>query len=306
MSLPRLVCLGQFTIDDIVDWDGTVHMGCTGGDAVYSWLGAHLWIDDVALVAPVGDNYPAPKLQELRDAGASLDGVVNRRVPTIRNWVLHEQDGRRTWVVRSDPAHNYDLSPRFNDIPESYLGALGFHIAAMDMRAQLELAVALRRDGILIALDPEEDYIKGNEEQFAQLLQKVGVFLPNDVEVRQLVGHTDYERAAREIAAMGPAIVAIKLGADGVIVYEHSRAVHAHVAAYPTAVVDDTGAGDAFCGGFMAGLVCGLPVVKAALQGTVSASFAIEGVGWLPLLAITRADAEHRLRERSAASGAPS
>src|SRR2546427_2292196 len=159
-----------------------------------------------------------------------------------------------------------------NDIPKSHLRALGFHIAAMDMRAQLELAVALRRAGTLIALDPQEDYIRGNEEQFGQLLQKVDVFLPSAVEVRQLVGHTNYERAARGLAAMGPEIIAIKLGAEGVIVYEHSGTLQAHVAAYPVTVVDDTGAGDAFCGGFMAGLVCGLPVVKAALQGTVDAS----------------------------------
>ena len=298
MTPPRLVCLGQFTIDDIVEWDGTVHMGCVGGDAVFSWFGAHLWLDDVGVVAPVGDNFPVAELQALKDVGAGLDGSVRRSVPTIRNWVLHEKDGRRTWVLRTDPTLNYELSPRYSDIPEIYRGARAFHIAAMDMGAQGELASLLRRNDILVALDSEESYIPGNEKRFDELLRKVDVFLPSAVEARQLVGHTDYERAARELATIGPTIVAIKLGADGAIVYERSRDLGVHVAAYPAAFVEGTGAGDAFCGGFMAGLVCDLSPAEAAVRATVAASFAVEAVGWLPLLAITRADAERRLRER--------
>lgn len=293
--LPRLVCLGQFTVDDIVDWKGTTRMGCLGGDAVYSWFGAHLWLDQVAIVAPVGKNFPAQELKTLKDAGVETDGIVTREVPTIRNWVLQEEDGRRTWVLRSDPMNYYELSPRYDDIPESYLGAQGFHIAAMDMQAQAELVSALRRGRVLIGLDPQEDYIPGNEEQFIEILRKVDVFLPSAVEARQLVGHADYQRGAREIAEIGPTTVAIKLGAEGAIVYDRSRNLEARVLPYPSAVVDDTGAGDAFCGGFMAGLVSGLSVTEAGLWGTVAASFAVEAVGWLPLLAITRAQATRRL-----------
>jgi sugar/nucleoside kinase (ribokinase family) len=163
------------------------------------------------------------------------------------------------------------------------------------MGAQDELASVLRRKDILVSLDPEEDYIPGNEERFATLLRRVDVFLPSAVEARQLVGHTNYERAARELAAIGPTIVAIKLGADGSIVYERSKDLAVHVVAYPATFVDGTGAGDAYCGGFMAGLVCDLSAVEAALRATVAASFAVEAVGWLPLLAVTRADAERRL-----------
>jgi sugar/nucleoside kinase (ribokinase family) len=295
MISPRLVCLGQFTIDDIVGWDGTVQMGCVGGDAVFSWFGAHLWLDDVGLVAPVGDNFPSAELRALKKLGEGMDGIVQRGVPTIRNWVLHEKDGRRTWVLRSDPTLNYELSPRTSDIPEAYLGARAFHIAAMDMGAQAELAGFLRRKGVLVALDPQDDYIPGNEEQFAELLRRVDVFLPSAVEARQVVGHTNYERAARELAAIGPAIVAIKLGADGAFVYDRARDLEVHVDAYPANFIDDTGAGDAFCGGFMAGLVCDLSGVEAALWATVAASFAVETVGWFPLLTITRMDAERRL-----------
>jgi sugar/nucleoside kinase (ribokinase family) len=295
MIPPRLVCLGQFTIDDIVQWDGTVHMGCVGGDAVFSWFGAHLWVDDVGVVGPVGDDFPIPELQTLRDASEGFDGIGQRSAPTIRNWVLHERDGRRTWVLRTDPTLNYELSPRYSDIPAAYRGARAFLIAAMDMGAQDELASLLRRSDVLLSLDPEENYIRGNEKRFAELLAKIDVFLPSAIEAQQLVGHADYERALRELAAIGPTIVAIKLGAEGAIVYERSTDLAVHVAAYPARFVDGTGAGDAFCGGFMAGLACHLSPRAAALWATVAASFAVEAVGWLPLLTITRAEAEQRL-----------
>jgi sugar/nucleoside kinase (ribokinase family) len=295
MIPPRLVCLGQFTIDDIVQWDGTVHMGCVGGDAVFSWFGAHLWVDGVGVVAPAGDDFPIAELRALREAGEGLDGVAQRSAPTIRNWVLHERDGRRTWVLRTDPTLNYELSPRYRDIPAVYRRARAFHIAAMDMGAQYELASLLRQNDVLLSLDPEENYIRGNENRFAALLGKIDVFLPSAIEARQLVGHADYALALRELTAIGPKIVAIKLGAEGVIVYERSTDLALHVAAYPARFVDGTGAGDAFCGGFMAGLACDLAPGAAALWATVAASFAVEAVGWLPLLAITRADAKRRL-----------
>lgn len=297
MISPRLVCLGQFTIDDIVRWDGTVRMGCIGGDVVYSWFGAHLWIDDVSLVAPVGNDFPASELETLARAGASLEGVAVRDVPTMRSWALYEQDGRRTWVMRSDPSHFYELSPRRADIPHLCWGAPAFHIAAMDMEAQFELADALRGDGVLVALDPQEDYIAGNEKRLLTLVEQVNVFLPSAVEVRRLVGHSNYEAAAKELAALGPSVVVVKLGPEGALVYDRGTGRSQHVPAYPVRVVDDTGAGDAFCGGFMAGLACGLPAQEAAAKGVVSASFVIEAFGWLPLLPLTRADAEHRLQQ---------
>jgi ribokinase len=296
MIPPRLVCLGQFTIDDIVRWDGTVRMGCVGGDVVYSWFGAHLWIDDVGLVAPVGNDFPASELETLARAGASLEGIAVRDVPTMRSWALYEQDGRRTWVMRSDPSHFYELSPRPADIPRPCLGAPAFHIAAMDMAAQIELATGLRRDGVLVALDPQEDYIVGNEKRLLTLVEQVNVFLPSAVEVRRLVGHSDYEAAAKALAALGPSVVVIKLGPEGALVYDRATGLSQHVPAYSVRVVDDTGAGDAFCGGFMAGLASGLAAQEAAARGVVSASFVIEAFGWLPLLLLTRADAEDRLQ----------
>lgn len=295
MRSPRLVCLGQFTFDDVVRWDGAASMGTVGGDAIYAWLGARLWLEDVEIVAPVGTDFPEKELEALRSAGAAMDGIVRRSLPTIRSWVLYEQDGRRTWVIRSKPADYYELSPRCSDIPDSYLNASAFHVAAMDMRAQAELVAYLRRPGSLIALDPQEDYISGNEEALLALVRKVDFFLPSVVELRQLAGHDDYERAATEFASLGPAMIVVKMGAEGAMVYEQISGRVFYMPPYPSSVVDETGAGDAFCGGFMAAVAHGFPAKEAAARGIVSASYAIEASGWLGLLTLTREEVDRRL-----------
>ena len=60
-ATPRLVCLGNFTLDDVVLPDGSERPLCTGGDALYATLAARAFEPRTELVAPVGDDSPAPK-----------------------------------------------------------------------------------------------------------------------------------------------------------------------------------------------------------------------------------------------------
>jgi len=96
---------------------------------------------------------------------------------------------------------------------------------------------------------------------------------------------------------MGCRFVAIKHGAGGSCIWDREQARGWHVPAYPARVRDVTGAGDAYCGGFLAGLCGQGDALEAALMGTVSASLAIEGsgavypLGALPGLARARLEA---------------
>jgi len=108
---------------------------------------------------------------------------------------------------------------------------------------------------------------------------------------------TTLKRFCREIAARGPRIVAIKQGDHGATVFDREQNVIEHIPPYPARVDDLTGAGDSFCGGFAIGYVKTKDALQAALYGTVSASFIIEGFGGLHALSIKRATAESRLAE---------
>jgi ribokinase len=92
----------------------------------------------------------------------------------------------------------------------------------------------------------------------------------------------------------GARAVVVKIGAYGSLVVGPGREV-THVPAYPAAVVDPTGAGDSFCGGFLVGLQETGDLVQAALYGTVAASFVVEAEHAIPVLGITREQAAARL-----------
>jgi ribokinase len=286
--------LGNVTIDDVVLADGVTQMGCFGGDAIYASLGARLWSAAVEFVAPIGSDYPPAQLAQLRAAGWDLRGLPTRPVPTHRNWVVYEHDGRRTWILRTSAADFFVLSPLTADVPAAFMQTRAFLLLAMDLAALEDLVPGLRGQGALLALDPQEDYIPGNEARVLELVKQVDIFLPSEIEVQRLLGHRDYPRAARQLADLGPKLVVIKLGPQGVLVYEAETDRLTRLPAYPAHVIDTTGAGDTFCGGFMARYVQTGDARQAALGGLTSASFAVEGFGLSHLFDVTPEQAAAR------------
>ncbi len=289
-----LICLGNLTIDDVILPDETQRLGCFGGDAIYSVLGASCWADTVSFVAPVGTDFPAEHLAHLRKAGWDTRGLPQRNIPSIRNWVIYKGDNERTWIMESNPDDYFALSPTLEDIPDDYLDAKAFMILAMDLASQETLAPQLRKRG-LVAVDPKEDYVAGNVERILALLKDVDIYMPSQEEVNLILGHRDYEKACRQFAELGAGIVVVKMGHDGSLIYERDRDVFTRIPIYPTKAVDATGAGDAFCGGFMAMYGKSGNLVEAGLAGAVSASFAIEDFGLTHMFALDRKEAQARL-----------
>jgi sugar/nucleoside kinase (ribokinase family) len=293
----ELVSLGNVTIDDTVLPDGTTRMACFGGDTIYASLSASFWNNNIQLVTPIGNDFPEVHLHRLKETGWDLSGVSLRPLPTMRNWVVYEFDGRRTWITRSNPDDFYELSPKPEDIPNAFLDAKSFLILAMDLTSQEILAPFLKSLGAVVCLDPQEDNVLGNQERVFKILSSVDIFLPSQEEVHRLLGHNDYERAARELSKFGPKIVGVKLGEKGSLIFDSERDQFLKIPVYKTNVVDTTGAGDSFCGGFMAMYMrCG-ELYKSGLAGAVSASFAIEDFGTTRLFNVKREEAEERLKE---------
>ena len=220
-----------------------------------------------------------------------------RSLPTIRNWIVYEYDGRRTWITRSNPDDFFELSPRPVDIPSAYLAAKSFLVLAMDLAAQETLAPFLKSLGSVVCLDPQEDNILGNQERVFKILSSVDIFLPSQEEVHRLLGHRDYERAAREFVQYGPKIVGVKMDEQGSLIFDSERDQFWKIPIYRTCVQDTTGAGDSFCGGFMAMYMKSGDLYKSGLAGAVSASFAVEAYGTAKLFDVKREEAEQRLEE---------
>lgn len=278
----KLVCVGNITIDEAVQPDGS-RVTSLGGDAIFAALAARLAGADAAMLAPIGNDFPAELAEQL--TGAGLDLVQPRRdLPTVRNVIRYATDGTRRWEMQCSEDDFDAMSVHPDDVPSQALAATGLLVLAMSLVSQLTLTPWLREHSdATIYLDLQEDYIIGHEDELLELVRSSHVFLPSEVEATRLTGLADAARAAQRLAELGPDVVVIKRAERGCLVLADG-----HVTEVPTDAVDavdPTGAGDAFCGAFAAAHLAGRNAVEAARLAAGIAGLAVTGPGVLPLLA---------------------
>jgi ribokinase len=281
--------MGNLTIDESVR-EGVSDGFAMGGDAAFAALAARLHLDDVRMLAPVGDDLSDAVLEELRSAGVRADDLPRRRVGTVRNRIDYGSDGARRWTMLTPEEDFETLSVQPGDVPAEALAADGIVLLAMTLAAQLRLTPWLReRTGATLYLDLQEDYLDAREELLA-LIASCDVFLPSEVEATALAGTDDLEAAARLFRDAGPETVVIKRAERGCLVLDGDRIVE--VPAELVSAVDSTGAGDTFCGAFAAvHLVTGDPV-EAARAGAAAAREAVSDLGIRGILRAATARAE--------------
>ena len=281
-----VIIVGNLTVDDVIQPDGSSQMGTLGGNSVHAAAAALTWTEEVGIVARCGTDFPAEALDRLREAGADTGGIRPIDGPTVRNWVIYETDGSRSWVYRTPRGRSAEVAPRPGDLPDAWLDrtpAPVVHVAAMPLAAADAIirSVRDRAGGAVITLDTHEDWRRGAE--VLDTARLVDVFVPSREELASLVGYDDPSHAAAELISAGVRCVVVKLGGGGALVAQPGSRP-AWVPAAPAEVVDPTGAGDSFCGGFAAGLALGDNPAEAAWRGCVTAAAAIGAVGSLRLL----------------------
>ena len=309
-----LVAFG-IVLDDLVFPDGRTVMGVLGGGGPQTAFGMRLpalagWTAaaNVGLVAGVGRDLPSGARAWLESAGIDLAGVSATHQPTPRAWQLMEADGRRTqvWRVAREVA-GAQLAHSLDRVPSGYRAASGFHLGIHPDDPNLEFVRQLRalpshRGAAsslrypVVSLEPFKpaDHPPG-DAALRRLCSAADIFSPNRVEAQSLVGRAAPEELARRLAEAGARIVALRLGAEGSLVYDGAHLYH--VPAIPAAAIDPTGAGNAYCGGFLAGYIQTGDALTAAQWGTVAASFMVEQIGLPPINERLRTEANLRLRK---------
>jgi sugar/nucleoside kinase (ribokinase family) len=295
----RLVAFG-IILDDLVFPDGRTALGVLGGGGPQSAFGMRLpalagWTEksDVGLVAGVGRDLPDAARAWLDSAGIDLTGVRISHLPTPRAWQVLEADGRRTQVWRVEGRIvGAQLGRTLDRIPPAYRSARGFHLGIHPDEPDLDFIYQLRQlhfpvsntQHPLISLEPFKpaDHPPA-DAALRQLCSAADIFSPNLAEARSLTGEAAPDELARRLAGAGARIVALRMGKDGSLVYAKEKDTLIHVPAVPTTVIDPTGAGNAYCGGFLAGYVQAGDALTAAHYGTVAASFLVEQVGLPPI-----------------------
>jgi sugar/nucleoside kinase (ribokinase family) len=290
---PSISVFGNLTIDDLVFPDGSTRWAVPGGSAVYAAMGISLWTGHAIIVAPIGADYPVEALDKCIDLSRC------RRVPrTLRNWGLYEEDGRRHFVSRNVTRNWSEFSPKPTDATSSHSTAA--HIAPMPHDIAIGLIRELRKAGTLsISLDLDDHDLLGktNLDAVIELLREVDLFLPGHQDALAIFPDVGPLECLLRLRALAPdvTLIAMKCGAEGVIAHVAGAREWIHIPAVPVELVDVTGAGDAFCGGVLAGFTEENDPIEALLYGAVSASFCIEGLGFAGLAAATEEKANARL-----------
>jgi len=282
---------GNLAIDDLVYADGTTRWRVAGGAAMYAALGMAVWADTAATVAPFGPDYPCEVLR-------GIEFACKRRLPaSMRNWGLYEEDGSRHFLSRRASSDWEAASPQIDDLDDGpYVNC---HIGPMPWDCARVLIDALRERGArTISFDIHDRKLTGiTIEDYVALVHRVDVFLPSAQDVGEYLPGLSALEALRALRARLPdvKVIGIKRGHDGVIVHAAGSAEIINVPSASHGTVDITGAGDAFCGGFLVGYAQGGDALEGVLHGSISAAYAISAPSANGLLTVNRAEARERM-----------
>ena len=268
-------------LDDLVFPDGQTRMGVLGGGGPQTALGMRLWSDRVGLVGGVGQDFPRPAEDWLQQAGIDCQGLRRSELPTARAWQVTETSGLRTQVWRVGPeVIRGQLQRRLEYLPSDYRQAKGYHLGVHPLSADYDFIAGLVDLGGVVSV---ESFCPAARQLDADGLKKLvgaaDIFSLNEHEARSLVGEGQPQQLAQRLLDAGARLLCLRLGAAGALVADSAARQAFCIPACAVPVVDVVGAGNAFCGGFLAGWCQTGNLLTAGICGAVAASFLVEQVG---------------------------
>ncbi len=267
-----------------------------GGSATHFACAAR-YFTRVKVVAVVGTDFPSSGREFLEGRGVDLEGLQVREGKTFRWEAAYHGDMAQAETLATHLNVFEDFSPT---IPQSYKDTPFVFLANIDPDLQADVLGQVERP-LLVAADTMNHWIVDKRESVRKLLGSADVAILNDAEARMLTGEHSLHLAGQKIRSYGAKYVVIKKGEHGAVLL-CGEACFALPGMLPVEVVDPTGAGDTFAGGFMGrlaeiGEVTEATLREAVLYGSVMASFNVEAFGVEGTANLTREDIDRRLRE---------
>ena len=264
-----------------------------GGSASFFSVAASFFAP-VNLVGVVGDDFGPAQLAAFRGRQIDLTGLERMPGKTFHWQGRYSQDLNSRDTIRTDLNVFEFFEPK---IPEEYRRSEIVFLGNIDPGLQRRVLEQVERPRV-VACDTMNFWIKGKPQELRETLATVQVLLINDQEARELSGEWNLVRAARAIRAMGPRTLVVKKGEHGVLMFTDHGSFAAPALPLES-VVDPTGAGDSFAGGFIGYLASAPEVGDAALRqavvmGSTLASFCVEAFSLDRLLTLTRPEIEAR------------
>src|SRR3954466_11644764 len=275
-----ILVVGSVAYDGIKSPVGSVDR-VLGGSATYFSISASFFTQ-VRIVAVVGEDFSKEDEQVLLDRKVDLRGL--QRVPGKSFfWRGEYNDNLNEAHTLTTELNVFEkFQPQ---IPEAYKDSDFLFLANIHPTLQMQVRQQFPK-AMLVGCDTMNYWINGTPNELGEILKKVDVLLINDGEARMLSKINSLPRAAQKILAHGPRVLVIKHGEYGATAFFKEGGMHPFRApALPVEeVIDPTGAGDCFAGGFMGYIASQTELnrevfKRAMFYGGVMGSFAVEKFG---------------------------
>lgn len=291
-----LLVAGWVAIDEIETPFAKVH-DSLGGSATCAALAGALFTD-VRLLAAVGEDFPAAERRKLEGRRIDLAGIETIPGGATSRWGgRYHFDMNTRDTLYTDLGVNADWRPW---LPAGWEDSTSAFLAAGDPVLQRDIMNLLTAPRTTM-VDTIKFFIDGALDELRATMRQADLVSLNESEAREIARTPSIARAGRALLNGGPRGVLIKLGEYGAaFVSEQDYFV---APGYPLEeVIDPTGAGDAFAGGFLGYLdtvpeVTTAQIRRAVIYGSTVASFQVEGYGPDRLLTLTRDEVEQRYLE---------
>ncbi|GAB4330642.1 MAG: PfkB family carbohydrate kinase [Calditrichia bacterium] len=280
-----ILVVGSIALDTIETPYGNAP-NSPGGSALY-FSAAARFFSPVNVVGVVGEDFPFDCIDFLKNDRVNLDGLMVEKGQTFR-WGgryhenINERDTLFTYLNVFENFHPV--------IPDQYRNSDFLFLANIAPELQLEVLENVNSPKLTV-LDTMNFWISGRPEALAKVIERADVMIVNDEEIIQLTGIQNIHRAAKDLLSRGLKGLVVKKGEHGAVMI--TRDDYFVAPGFPVEkVVDPTGAGDSFAGGFVGYLASANQLDnnsfrKAVVYGSTVASYNVEDFSFNKLKTLT-------------------
>jgi len=276
-----MVVVGHFAIDLIIPLNGTKPRRRLGGPPTYVSLSAIKLDSSVSVISKVGGDFPEKYIFWLRRKGVDLSGLkIDETSKTTSFLIRYYPNGGREMILKSR-APSIFIEDLLSS-PE----AKAIHISPIANEVSTDLIREACSIAPIVALDPQgllrcfnnDGRMRLHKIGSLDFLMNVEVLKSSEREIKVLTGRDNVLEALRKVRDYGVDVAIATMGERGAII-SYNNKIFSVPAAKPKAVLDPTGAGDAFIGAFLAEYIRGENPLWCACMGTAASSFLIEKIG---------------------------
>lgn len=288
-----LVIVGSVAFDTLETPHGRREK-IVGGSGTYCSLAASFFTQP-KIVAVVGEDFPEETIELFRGRGIDVRGLEVQPGKTFHWEARYGDDPNQRTTIKTELNVFEGFSPQ---LPPDYTEADIVFLANIDPDLQEDILSQVKHPK-LVAMDTINLWIKTKPDPLLRILEKVNMYFANEEEIKMLARESNLVKAGKKLLERGPSFVVVKKGEHGALVLGKDSVFG--VLAYPCEkVIDPTGAGDSFAGGFL-GYLDKIKAFdkeeetrKASVYGSVLASFIIEDFGINRFKSLQLKDIENR------------